>query len=59
MSDEVKEMFFRVAQEDGWLERERLESAKAIAKRMLLRGRPVEEVVEDTKLPHEIVISLA
>ena len=58
MSEAVKELFFRVAEEDGWLERDRLENTKMIAKRMLLYGRPVGEVVEVTQLPYEIVMSL-
>ena len=58
VSEAVKELFFKVAEKDGWLEQERLEYAKVIAKRMLLYGRPVEEVVEVTQLPYEIVMSL-
>jgi len=55
VSDTVKELFLEVAAENGWFE----EEAKKIAKRMLLLGRPVEEVVEATELPVEIVRGLA
>jgi len=58
VSSVVKELFFEVAEQDGWFADREFEKAKAIAKKMLLRGRPVEEVVEDTGLPYETVISL-
>jgi hypothetical protein len=66
MSDAVKELFFEVAERDGWLQRERLEgkqegkfeTSKTIAKKMLLMGEPIEKVVEATELPYETVNSL-
>jgi len=70
MSTVVKELFLEVAEQDDWfkdrLQQDRLENAKVtakvtakvIAKKMLLRGRPIEEVVEDTGLPYEVVVSL-
>jgi len=62
MSDVAKELFFEVAERDGWLtardNSQKLEKAKAIAKKMLLRGRPIEEVIEDTELPYETVTAL-
>jgi len=62
VSTVVKELFLEVAEQDDWfkdrLQQDRLENAKVIAKKMLLRSRPIEEVVEDTGLPYEVVISL-
>ena len=66
VSNVAKELFFKVAERDGWLvdrlQQARLESVtektEAIAKKMLLLGRPIEEVVEVTELPHETVINL-
>ena len=58
VSSVVKELFFEVAEQGGWLASRDFEKAKAIAKKMLLRGRPVEEVAEDTGLPYEAIISI-
>jgi predicted transposase YdaD len=70
VSNAVKELFFEVAEKDGWFQQKRLEgiqegiregkfeNSKAIAKKMLLRGRPIEEIIEDTGLPYETVNSL-
>jgi len=62
VSTVVKELFLEVVEQDDWfkdrLQQDRLENAKVIAKKMLLRGRPIEEVVEDTGLPYEVVIDL-
>jgi hypothetical protein len=60
----IREVVIRaVAEEGGWLkerdaERD-LEKAKETAKKMLVIGRPVEEIVIITELPHETVLSLA
>jgi len=58
VSSVAKELFFEVAEREGWFTDREFENAKAIAKKLLLRGRPVEEVIEDTGLPHETVMSL-
>ena len=58
MSSAIKELFLEVGERDGWFTDRDLEKAKAIAKKLLLRGRPIEEVVEDTGLPYEAVIEL-
>jgi hypothetical protein len=54
---EAKDVIIKTAEEFGWLD-ERYVERKEIAKKMLLRGRPVEEVVEDTNLPYETVVQL-
>ena len=58
MSNEVKELFFEVAERGGWLQQDRLEVAKTIAKRFLLMGDSIEKVAEATGLPYETVSSL-
>ena len=60
MSDTaIREIFVRaVAEENGWFSERDNEKAKAIAKKLLLRGRPIEEVAEDTGLPYEVVKNL-
>jgi (2Fe-2S) ferredoxin len=58
VSDVVKEIFFEVAERDGWFTDREFEKAKMIAKKLLLLGRPIEEVVEATELPYETVSSL-
>ena len=59
MSDVAKELFFEVAERDGWLLEDRLEYAKKIALRMLSKNKPIEEVVEFTELPYETVAGLS
>ena len=63
MSEAVRTLFLETADEEGWLEerytQRDFEKAKGIAKKMLLRGRPIEEVAEDTGLPYETIRSLA
>jgi len=61
MSESMKELFFEVAEQEGWNVPDMLENfrAKKIAKKLLHLGRPVEEVVEATELPYETVIGLA
>ena len=55
----IKEIFVRaVAEENGWFSERDNEKAKAIAKKLLLRGRPIDEVAEDTGLPYETIRSL-
>ena len=66
----LKDIFLETATEKGWfndtLEQVReqgqvqglLEGATRIAKKMLMRGRPIEEIVEDTGLPEETIIGL-
>ena len=58
MSNVAKELFFKVAERDGWLADRDFENAKTTARKMLLLGRPIEEVIEVTELPRETVISL-
>ena len=62
MSEVAKELFFEVAERDGWLTARDtardLENAKTIAKKFLLLGRPIEEVAEATELPYETVAAL-
>jgi len=58
MSDVVKELFFEVAERDGWLQKERLQKATAIAKKLLLMGDPIEKVAEATELPYETIADL-
>ena len=47
----------------GWLDKRDskliLENTKQIARRLLLRGRPIETVAEDTELPLDTVIEIA
>ena len=62
VSNAVKELFFEVAEKDGWLvdrdyNRE-FEKAKAIAKKMLIMGDSIEKVIEATELPYETVTNL-
>jgi len=63
MSKETMELFLEAGERNGWFtarENELVfEKAKAIAKKMLLMGEPVEKVTEFTELPYETVISLA
>jgi len=40
------------------LQRGKQESAMQFAKKMLMRGRPIEEIAEDTGLPEETIIGL-
>ena len=58
----MKELFLETAEEDGWLDewgkKRDIEKLKTVAKRMLLLGRPVAEVVEVTELPPETVRGL-
>ena len=62
MSDVAKELFFKVAERDGWLTARDsfrdIENAKTIARKMLIIGRPIEEVAEVTELPYETVTAL-
>jgi len=62
MSDVAKELFFEVAERDGWLdnilENRELENTKKIAGKFLLIGRPIEEVVKATELPYETLAAL-
>jgi len=58
MSEEVKQLFFRVAEKGKWFEERDKKTSIEIAIRMLRRNRPIEEVVEDTGLPYETVIGL-
>jgi len=56
----IKEIVVRaLAEEGGWLRDRDIENAKTIAKKMVLRGRPINEIVEDTGLSYEIVSTLA
>ena len=60
----LEEIFVKIwAEENGWLDeiyhKVEIEKAKAIAKEMLLDGEPLDKIVKWTKLPHEIVRSLA
>ena len=59
----LKEIFLQTADEKGWLDdrdRDRdKEKAKKIAQKMLLRGHPLEEIVDMTELSLETVKSLA
>ena len=48
-----------LAEDMGLLKDRDIEKAKTIAKKMVLRGRPIKEIVEDTGLPYEIVSTLA
>ena len=55
VSSIAKELFFEVAEQDGWLTvrdyNQKLEKAKAITGKMLLKSKPIEEIVEFTELP--------
>ncbi|MCL2199770.1 MAG: 3-isopropylmalate dehydrogenase [Defluviitaleaceae bacterium] len=62
MSEAVKEVFIETAKENGWLN-DWLNDygdtvARKIAKKLLLSGKSIEEVVEYTELPIETVESL-
>ena len=62
MSEAVREIFLETAEENGWLDNRDwimnrdIEKAKVIARKLLLRGLPVEDVSEDTGLPIDTVI---
>ena len=62
MSDVARDLFFEVAERDGWLddilENRDIEKAKKIARKMLLKSKPIEEIVEFTELPFETVAAL-
>jgi hypothetical protein len=66
-TDGVREIFMEGAEKNGWLESRDIEKAKEtakekaqeIAKKMLLRGLPAEDVAEDTDLPIETIKSIA
>jgi len=58
MSDVVREIFNEVAEREGWFVKRELATSKTIAKKLLLMGRPIEEIVEATDLPYETVIDL-
>ena len=58
MSDVAKEIILRAAERDGWLTARDLEKAKVIAKKMLLKDMPIEEIIEITELPYETVTAL-
>jgi len=58
MSSAVKELFFEVAERDGWLTDRDFEKAKSIAKEMLSDGESIEKIVKWTKLPYETVTGL-
>ena len=61
-TDGIKEIFLEAAEEYGWLDgllgNREIEKAKVIAKKLLLLGRPVEEVAEVTELSAETVMEL-
>ena len=59
VSEAVKELFFEVAEEDGWLEQDRTENAKKMAKKLLFLGVSAEKIAEASGLPIELVASLA
>ena len=62
VSETVKQLFFKVANENGWLTQDRQKSAevaiKEMAKEMLIDGEPIEKIAKWTKLPSETVASL-
>jgi hypothetical protein len=62
MTAETIEIIIKAAEESGWLaareNNSALEKAKSIAKKMLMRGHSVDEVVETTDLPMETIMSL-
>jgi len=66
MSSAVRELFLEVAETDDWfidriddrIKQESLENLKAVARKMILRGRPIKEIIEDTGLSREIVENL-
>lgn len=62
MTAEFKELILESAERNGWLEermeKNAIENAKSIAKRLLLHGHSVEDTSEFTKLPIETVLSL-
>jgi len=58
MSEAVKEIFLKTAEENGWLD-DKLEQEKIkMAQKMLIRGYSVEEVAEIMELSLEVVKSL-
>jgi hypothetical protein len=59
VSEAVKELFFKVADRDGWLEEREKEKLIQVAKKLLSLGRPTDEIVEATGLPIETVKTLA
>ena len=58
LSSVVKELFFEVAEKDGWFTDREFEKAKTIAKKMLLMGDSIEKVSEATELSYETVSDL-
>jgi len=62
-SEDLREIIMAGAERGGWLidayRKRELETAKQIAKNMLLLGLPVEKVAKATELPLETVMSLA
>jgi len=58
MSDSLFELVLEVAKETGRLEKHNVEMLAEVAKKLLLRGRPIEEIAEDTGLPYETVLNL-
>ena len=62
MTEAVKEIFMEGAKKYGWLDNEfeqiKMQERREIAKEMLVRGYPIEEVAEIMKLPIETVMDL-
>jgi len=62
MGETALDIFLEGAERYGWLvDRDkslRVEQAKMIARKMLMRGLAVEDVVEDTGLSYDVVVSL-
>jgi len=58
VTEGVMKISLEGAEEYGWLNDRDIEIAKRFAKKSLIRGRPIEEVAEDTGLPLETVRSL-
>jgi len=58
-TDGVKDIFLEGAERYGWLKDRDNAKVIAIAKKMLMRSHPVDEVAETTELPVETVISIA
>ena len=62
MSNAAAELLYKISKEDGggWVkEMFKRHEMEEIAKKMLLRGDPIEDIAEITELPYETVASLA
>jgi len=59
----LREIWMEIIDEYGWADKRdqriKAEAAQKTARKLLLRGLPVEDVAEDTELPLDTVIAIA